>query len=410
MTEPTMTEREMTLANSLHRQAGVVDLHIHPAMTQVLFRRDLRLRQKVMPSFSVSSVRASYPRMKAGNYRVALSVAHAPEKGLLEDFWYLRGLKYLRPLTWAKVIARPSFEVTNTILDEVEAMVDSSTARTSVLVAKTLREMEAALAAPERPLVLIHAVEGAHSLGDPGDKTITDAQVHRNLEAFFNRGVAYLTLAHFYPNRVTHPCFPFPEDFARLSTNPNIWRDLTNGLTPLGKDLVARMIDMGMLIDLSHCTPHARKDVFDIADGSGKHPPLLMTHVGAYEINPSPYNPRDDEIRRIARDGGVIGVIFMNYWTMPKETGQGLNYISRTIQHLIDVGSEDCVGIGTDFDGFTDPPDDLEDASQMKRLNERLLVDSLGWGLSESDTAQRIRKIQADNALRVLREGWRHKP
>jgi microsomal dipeptidase-like Zn-dependent dipeptidase len=401
-----MTERELTPANILHRQGGVVDLHIHPAMTQVLFQRDLRLRQKVMPSFSVSSVRASYPRMKAGSYRVALSVAHAPEKGLQEDFWYLKALKYLRWRTWSKIIDRPSFDVTNTILDEVEAMADTSTARTSVLVAKSIREMDAALDAPERPLVLIHAVEGAHSLGDPDDKTIDDAQVHRNLEAFFKRGVAYLTLAHFYPNRVAHPCFPFPEDFARLSTNPNIWRDLTNGLTPLGKDIVRRMIDMGMLIDLSHCTPQARKDVFEIADASGKHPPLMMTHVGAYEVNPSPYNPRDDEIRRIARDGGIIGVIFMNYWTMPRESGQGLHFISRTIQHLIEIGSEDCVGVGTDFDGFTDPPDDLQDASQMKRLTERLQVDSLGWGLSECDTVQRIRKILADNALRVLREGW----
>jgi membrane dipeptidase len=159
------------------------------------------------------------------------------------------------------------------------------------------------------------------------------------------------------------------------------------------------MIDLGMLIDVSHCTPTARREIYDIVDASGKQVPLVATHVGAYALDPSPYNLTDDEIRRIARDGGVVGVIFMPYWLMPKESGQGINFISRHIQYLIDTGGEDVVGLGTDFDGFTTPPDDLDNASQMPRLTQRLVVD----GHSEA----RIKKVLGENALRLIRTGWR---
>ncbi len=76
-----------------------------------------------------------------------------------------------------------------------------------------------------------------------------------------------------------------------------------------------------------------------------------------------------------------------------------MNFISRHIEYLIDVGGEDIPGIGTDFDGFTTPPpDDLDNASQMRRLTQRLVVD----GHSEAC----IKKILGGNALRAIRQGW----
>ena len=59
---------------------------------------------------------------------------------------------------------------------------------------------------------------------------------------------------------------------------------------------------------------------------------------------------------------------------------------------------EDYVGLGTDLDGFTTPPEDLKDASEMPRLTQRMIV--------EGYSADRINKILGGNALRVLREGW----
>ncbi len=121
-------------------------------------------------------------------------------------------------------------------------------------------------------------------------------------------------------------------------------------------------------------------------------------------MDPSPYNLTDEEIRRVARDGGVIGVIFMPYWLMPKESGQGTNFIYRHIQYLVHSGGKDAVGIGTDFDGFTTPPDDLDNASQMPRLTQQPIVE----GHSEVRIKKILRKRFARDPPRVeeIRPYW----
>ncbi|MBE0696020.1 MAG: membrane dipeptidase, partial [Anaerolineaceae bacterium] len=315
-------------------------------------------------------------------------------------FRLLNLFRILRPDLWRKLIAAQPYDATVRVLGDMEDAVAKTSGYGWAQMASSLSELEAILAKPReaRPIAVMHCVEGGHSLGG---KSASDAGVLKNLERLFQRGVVYLTLAHFYPNQLVNPCYPFPEDIVKLASRTRIWRDLTLGLTDLGKQVVQRMIDMGMLIDISHCTPTARKEIYEIADASGKPVPLLATHVGAYEINPSPYNLANWEIRRIARDGGAIGVIFMPYWLMPKESKHGINFISRHIHHISSIGGEDVVGIGTDFDGFTTPPEDLDSASKMPRLTQRLVVD----GYNETQ----ITKILGGNALRVLREGWGRK-
>lgn len=378
----------------VHRDATVLDLHIHPSMKQQLFNRKLGVRYFAVRTINLFGVQSSFPRMKTGQYDAFLSVLHVPEKGLLKDFPALNVFRVLRPDLWRKLFSAPPFTATIRILEDMEAEVARSPI---VKMAHSVKELDEILARPDgsRPIAVVHAVEGAHSLG--GDDASDEGVLH-NLEELYQRGVACLTLAHFYRNRVVHPCYPFPEHMVSLARNPDLWRDLTQGLTPLGRRTVQRMIDLGMLIDLSHSTPAARQQIYDLCDASGKRVPLLATHVGTYEINPSPYNLADWEVKRIARDGGAVGVIFMPYWLMPKESGMGLNFISRTIEHFVNVGGEDAVGIGTDFDGFATPPEDLYNTEQMPRLTQRLLID----GHSEA----RVKKILGGNALRVLREGW----
>ena len=383
----------------LQKEAIIVDLHIHPSMQQQLFNRNLNLRYFIDRTIRSApfTTRASFPRLKDGSYDVILSVLHVPESGLLKDFPVANLFRILRPDLWQKLIVSPPFEATIKIMDEFEATVAQSHGFEAVQMAHSVTDLNAILAQPRetRPIAAIHCVEGAHSLGH---LNVSDDDVMRNLEALYKRGVAYITLAHFYPNKVTNPCYPFPEDIAHLAKNPSVWRDLTRGLTPLGVKVVERMIELGMLIDLSHSSPAARLQIYQIMDASAKHLPLLATHVGAYGINPSPYNVTDWEIKRIARDGGVVGVIFMPYWLMPKESGQGINFISRHIQYLIDTAGEDVAAIGTDFDGFTTPPEDLDNASQMERLTQRFVIDG--------HTRDRIFKILGGNALRAVRAGW----
>ncbi len=383
----------------IHHEATVVDLHVHPSMQQQLFQRNLNWRYVVNRVFHANpwSVRASFPRMRDGSYDVILSTMYVPEHGILKDFPIVRWFRFLRPDLWRKLMRSQPYQATRLIMEDMERAVASSTGYAAVRMAHSVSELDSLLSLPktERPIAAIHAVEGAHSLGGPD---ASDDHVMSHLQELFDCGVGCMTLAHFYPNRVVHPCYPFPEDIARLSVHPTLWRDLTLGLTELGRKVVEKMIELGMMIDISHSTPVARREIYDIADASGKAIPLLATHVGAYEIAPSPYNLSDWEIRRIARDGGVAGVIFMPYWLMPKESAQGLNFISRHIEYLIKTGGEDVVGIGTDFDGFTTPPDDLDNASQMPRLTQRLVVD----GLSEVQ----IKKVLGANALRAIRQTW----
>jgi membrane dipeptidase len=380
----------------IHREATVIDLHIHPSLKQQLFNRHLGVRYFVTRTTNIFGVQSSFPRLRNGGYDAILSVLHVPERGLLKDFPIINLFRILRPGLWHKLIAAPPFQATITILEEMEAEVARTTS-VPVKMAHSVKELNAILNQPgdRRPIAVIHSVEGAHSLG--GAETNED-DVLRNLEELYRRGVACMTLAHFYRNLVVNPCYPYPEHVVRLAKNPDLWRDVTLGLTDLGKRVVQRMIELGMLIDLSHCTPTARQQIYDLCDASGKEVPLIATHVGAYEINPSPYNLREWEIKRIARDNGIVSVIFMNYWLMPNETGQGLNFVSRTLEHFIRIGGEDHVGLGSDFDGFADPPDDLHDAEQMPRLTQRLLSD----GHSE----ERVKKILGGNARRVLCEGW----
>jgi membrane dipeptidase len=109
-------------------------------------------------------------------------------------------------------------------------------------------------------------------------------------------------------------------------------------------------------------------------------------------------NPTDAEIRQIADTGGVVGIILMNHWLTPVKIKQGLHYVVETARRIRDQGGIETVALGTDFDGFTDPPDDVKDMADLPNITEALLR----GGFREAD----IRLILGGNALRVLRQGW----
>ena len=410
-------------ASELHRQSVVVDLHAHPALKAAIFHRNLARRYGIStPEFWPYSMRTSFDKLDTGGIDVLLSAILVPEKPLLRDLPALNALRITRPETWRELIEPPYVTATHGILQGMEEQAASYTrqlgaGRRPVRFAHTVDELDGLLAQGSTgPIVLVHTIEGAHSLEgivseQPGrDDPAVAAEVLGNLQTFFERGVASITLAHFYPNRVVNPCFPFPETVLPLTR----WRqvvaefDLSRGLTALGEQVVERMLELGMVIDLAHATPLARARIYQIAESLRKQGGVMATHVGAYALKPSPYNLQDWELRWLAEHGGVTGVIFMNYWLASHPDKLGLDLVIRTIQHIVDTAGIDAVGFGSDFDGFTDPPDDLVDAAQVPRLTQHLL------GQTQSPTARRysdedIKKILGGNALRVLREGWRRR-
>jgi membrane dipeptidase len=372
-----------------YRDSIIVDLHTHPSLKVSLFNRMLTSRFRASRFFDPFGVRTDFPKLRQGGLDVLLSTVYAPEKDILDECWFLGILRYLMPFKWKKVFSRTCFDVTMDMLDAMEKVVEKSAkgriGRPLAKMAFSVRELDNILSqGADRPIAVIHSVEGAHSLNGDVD----------NLQRLFDRGVAYLTLAHFYKNKAVHPCFPYPENMQILGCFQDS-HDLTLGLEEFGEQVVENMVELGMILDVTHCTPPARRRLYDIV---GKRLPIIASHVGAYEVNPSPYNLQDWEVKRIAETGGVVAVILMNYWLMPHETKRGLNFVARTIKHFVNVGGIDHVAIGSDFDGFTDPPDDLKDASKLPRLTQRLVA--------EGYSREQIVKIWGGNSLRVLREGW----
>ena len=421
-----MRTKKMATWQEIHDDAVVVDLHIHPSLKSSLFHRDLSQNQRrrlFWRSFWPVYTRTSFPKLIAGGYDVALSTAYVPEQGWLNDLPVINLAKWLNPKAWREIFEPSYFDATNALLDQIESQVFNwnieTPARTpdrEIRLVSSGRSLKKGIA--DGALCLVHAVEGAHSLhGELCGKSVNDSllstdeeiedEIIGNLEKLHARGVASLILAHFYPNLVAPPCFPYPEYALKFAKKERIigqWQhDL--GLTKVGEAVVKRMLELGMIIDVTHCTARARWEVYQIVDKSRKKSCVIASHAGAYAVNPDPYCLKDWEIRWIAVHGGVVAPIFMNYWLSPVDTKFGLKYLMQTVDHLFQIGGSDVVAIGTDFDGFTDPPDELASAEELPRFTRELVSQYSADGRRYSNKV--VKKFLGGNALRVLFDGWK---
>ena len=418
--------KEVTMSwENTHKDATIVDMHTHSTLKSFMFNRDLgggkrRLLAKFFSEgFWPFSERITFPKLEEGGVDVVLSTAYTLEQGWIDD------IKLIKFLLWAfrgvrkKLVDPTYFDATNAMLDEMENQVKAYNEKRleesrPVSMAFSVDEL---LANIERgDISIIHSIEGGHCLnGELGKRRVEDAvavkpliekEILDNLERFYNRGVAYLTLAHFYPNHIAPPVFPYPEyGSGHMDWKKALGRwDMNQGLTSIGKKVVQSMKDMGMLIDISHCTPKARQEVYDIVGNDLSR--VFASHNGAFGINPDPYNLEDWEIKWLADHNGLLGVIFMNYWISPIDTGLGLKYIEQTIDYIRNVGGHEIIGIGTDYDGFTDPPDEMTDISELPRLTKYLscLKSSID---KDKYPEQTIKDILGGNAMRFITEGWK---
>ena len=408
----------------LHNESLVVDLHTHPSLKSLLFHRNLSRKTsgKLLASlfkgaFWPFSERITFPRMEEGGVDVMLSTAYILEQGWIDDIKLIKFLFWVFSGVRKKVVDPTYFDATNGMLDEMEEQVENyrnnlpEGARNISMaysVAQLLDNID------RGDMSVIHSIEGAHSLNHTeAGRTMDDAimsdpeaievELLNNLEHFFNRGVAYITLAHFYPNQVVSPVFPYPDyGLKHLDWKEALGRwDMNEGLTEIGEKVVEKMLDLGMLIDISHCTPTARKQIYDIVDHHKKTSCLVSSHTGAFEVNPDMYNLEDWEIKWMADHGCVVGVIFMNYWISPVDSKMGLKYLDQTINHIIKIGGEDVPAIGTDFDGFTDPPEEITNISELPRFTKYLCATN-----HYSDSV--MKKILGGNSVRLIKEGWKH--
>ena len=406
----------------LHDQSVVFDWHNHGCLKNFLFDRSLDgkdsrfLSTLFKRAFWPLSERNTLPKMEQGGLDVVLSTSYVPEIEWVDDQPLIKFLKWIYPSVNKRVFKPTYFDAINAQMDSMEAEVkkyNDTNLESRFQFVHSLKEFEEAVS--DNKIVMIHSVEGGHSLnGELAKKRVDEPtalkplienELITNLEHFYDRGVAYLTLAHFYPNHLVSPVFPYPEYGIKKSNWKQLmagW-DMNKGLTSVGKKVVQAMKDMGMLIDITHCTPKARQEVYEIVGDDLSR--VVASHIGAFGVNPDPLNLEDWEIKWLADHNCLIGIIFMNYWLSPVDTGLGLKYIEKTIDHIINIAGDQVLAIGTDFDGFTDPPDEITDISELPRLTRYLKCFRSGVD-SDKYSDETIANILGRNSLRFILEGW----
>jgi membrane dipeptidase len=332
-------------------------------------------------------MRTDIDALQAGGVKAILSAVYIIERGLMDDAPPLKFIQKFYPRLERMFSEEPDDmcrEQLNLFKNHVR---DSREHKGDVIeFAQSYEDMQRIMG--ENKIAVVQSIEGAHVLKGNMD----------NLHEFHQRGVAHMIIPHFYPNEATYTVDAFPENLPlrKLGMMKRKY-DLTQGLTAFGRELVDRMFEIGMIVDMTHGTPVMRQHCYDIARGHGKKRPLIMSHVGVHEFAPYAMNPTKEDIRAIADTGGVVGIIAMTYWLSKPEVHQGAEIILKTIDHLIQHGGEDVVAFGSDFDGFTGPPKDWKSPRDYAFIRELLL---------KHYSEEQAQKFLNGNADRVLKMGW----
>lgn len=156
------------------------------------------------------------------------------------------------------------------------------------------------------------------------------------------------------------------------------------GLTALGRVWVRRMEEKHLIVDLAHASHQTFAEVLELAKR-----PVVVSHTGVRGTCDNDRNLSDDELRAVARNGGVVGIAYFGV-AVCDATPAG---IARAMRHAADVAGVEHVGLGSDFDGAVQVP---FDATAIVQLVDPLLA--LGF------TDAQIRLILGENTLRVLGE------
>ena len=367
---PAFAQDEMARAKRINAEAIGIDSHMDTIQRVFYGHVDLSKRS--------SDGHSDFPRLREGGM-------HAPFFALWVPTYY-GGAEAVRKT----LDLRDTMQM---VLDQFKDQIELAT---------TAPDIERIVKSGKISIFL--TIEGGHQIDD-------DLAV---LRMYYRMGIRSMTLSHFQNN-----------NWADSSTD----KPVHNGLTDFGKNVVREMNRLGMLVDVSHVSD---KTFYDAIAVSSK--PVILSHSSCRAISDVPRNVTDDMIRALGKNGGVMGINFGEGFISPKDaealrktiasnnaapvlTGKALDdYAAKDYQkelgghykaqatiedvvahidHVVKIAGIDHVGIGSDFDGITGPPQGLEDVSKMPALTAALLK----HGYSEGD----IKKILGGNYLRVIR-------
>ena len=233
------------------------------------------------------------------------------------------------------------------------------------------------------------------------------------LRQLYEMGARYMTLTHSDSLAWANSCTDEPR---------------CEGLSEFGEEVVREMNRLGMMVDISHVSPDTMKAVLKITKA-----PVIFSHSSAKAVADHPRNVPDDVLKLTAENGGVVMVNFFSAFIVPEsaerdvkrmayrreldktmtdegeieqamrrwdaENGRGeagtIHTLVDHIDHIVKVAGVDHVGIGSDYDGVTMLPEQLEDVSAYPYITQALL----DRGYSHDD----VKKISGGNLLRVMR-------
>ncbi len=197
-------------------------------------------------------------------------------------------------------------------------------------------------------------IEGLHSLEGNVD----------NLDIFYQAGVRMAGPMHLFDNEL----------------GGSAQGEKKGGLTPFGKEVIKKMDELGMVIDLAHASEKAIDDILSIAKR-----PLITSHTGAKGICNNGRNLSDEHLRAIAHSGGLIGVGFFAHTVCKPD----YKHVAETMRYIADLVGVQYVALGSDFDGAVVTPTDVRGLHFLvKELRKK--------GFSEEE----IRMITGENAMR----------
>jgi membrane dipeptidase len=162
-----------------------------------------------------------------------------------------------------------------------------------------------------------------------------------------------------------------------------------SGLTEFGVQAIKEMNRLGIVIDVSHLSETGFYDVIETTNA-----PIIASHSNAQALCNHPRNLTDDQIRAVAKNGGVIGMCFSPSFIDQNEEQRTIDRLLDHVDHVRKLVGCEHLGIGSDFDGFPGIPKGLEDVTKMPMITKGLLA----RGYSEED----IRKILGGNYLRIF--------
>lgn len=279
-----------------------------------------------------------------------------------------------------------------------------------IVIAKSWKDIQKAL--KQQKLVAQFGVEGGHMMENDLAK----------LNTFYERGVRYMTLTH---NNSTSWASSHSDE-----KNPEFKGH--KGLTDFGKNVVQKMNQLGMLVDVSHVGEATFWDVINTTKKT-----IIASHSNAYSICPVSRNLKDDQIIAIGKNGGVIHLNFysafvdIDFWQKDvafrkKHTaeidsminsGMHMEYVFTVISdkyaeesdaikpdleqlmkhfdHIVKLIGVDHVGLGSDFDGINSAPKQLKTVVDYPLFTQALIA----RGYSDKD----ISKVLGGNFLRVYK-------